>query len=192
MNVFDSANYPQTEPTELIAGDTWAWKRTDLGVDYAPASYALSYSARLESAGTEIGISASESGNDYIVTVAAATTAAYAAGVYHWQAYITRTSDSARVTVDSGTFEVIANRDTATTDPRSHAKIVLDAVEAVIESRATKDQESYTINGRSLSRTPLKDLIMLRDKYRTLYLQEQRAEAIANGQGSSSRILVRF
>lgn len=51
-------------------------------------------------------------------------------------------------------------------DHRSHAKRVLDAIEAVIESRASKDQESYTINGRSLSRTPISDLLALRDKYR--------------------------
>lgn len=192
-NLFDSANYPTSEPAELVAGDRWTWIRDDLGVDYAPASYALTYSARLEGTGaTEISITASESGSDYVIEVAAATTAAYTVGVYHWQAYITRSSDSERVTVDSGTFEVIADRDNATTDPRSHVKITLEAIEAVIESRATKDQESYSIGGRSLSRTPLKDLIMFRDKYAALYAKEVKAERIANGQGHSGRILVRF
>jgi len=94
--------------------------------------------------------------------------------------------------VDSGTFEVVANRDAATTDPRSHVKITLDAIEAVIESRATKDQESYSINGRSLSRTPLKDLLMFRDKYKAEYLKEQRKESIANGRGHSGKIRVRL
>lgn len=51
-------------------------------------------------------------------------------------------------------------------DLRSHAKKVLDAIEAVLEKRATKDQESHTIAGRSLSRTPIADLLMLRDRYR--------------------------
>jgi len=192
-DLFDSANYPETEPVELIAGDRWAWKRTDLGSDYPPASYALSYSARLEGTGaTEIGITASESGSDYIVEVASATTATYTAGVYHWQAYITRTADSERVTVDEGTFEVVANRDAATTDPRSHVKIVLEAIEAVIESRATKDQESYTINGRSLSRTPLTELRKMRKDYKAEYASELRKERIKNGKGHSGRVLVRF
>jgi hypothetical protein len=192
-NEFDSSNYPSTEPTKLIAGDRWAWKRTDLGGYYPPADYALTYSARLEGSGaTEISITASESVSDYIVEVASATTEAYTAGKYHWQAYITRSSDSERITVDSGTFEVIADRDNATTDPRTHVKIVLDAIQAVIESRASKDQEAYSINGRSLNRTPLKDLIMLRDKYAALYASEQKAERIANGLGSNSRVLVRF
>ena len=192
-NAFDSANYPSGEPSELVAGDRWAWKRDDLGADYPPASYALSYSARLESSGaTEIEITASESGSDYIVEVVSATTAGYTAGVYHWQAYITRTADSERITVDSGTFEVVANRDAATTDPRSHVKKTLDAIEAVIEDRASKDQESYTINGRSLTRTSLEDLVNLRDIYKALYADEQRKERIANGQGHSGRVLARF
>ena len=192
-NEFDSVNYPASEPADLVAGDRWAWKRTDLGGDYPPASYALSYSARLEGAGTtEISISASESGTEYIVEVASATTAAYTAGTYHWQAYITRSSDSERITVDGGTFEVNANRDEATSDPRSHVKKTLDALEAVIESRATKDQEAYVINGRSLTRTRLPDLMMFRDKYAALYANEQKQERIDNGLASGGRVLVRF
>lgn len=192
-NLFDSSNYPETEPAQIIAGDRTTWKRTDLGEDYPPASYALTYTARLESSGsTSISITASESGDDYIVEVGQATTAAYTAGVYHWQAYITRSSDSERITIDSGTFEVKANRATATTDPRTHAKIVLDAIEAVIEGRASKDQAGYSIAGRSLSRTPIPELLVMRDRYKAEWVREQRAEAIKNGDGHAGRILTRF
>jgi hypothetical protein len=192
-NLFDSTNYPTTEPSDIIAGDRIAWKRSDLDSDYPIASYSLKYSARLENAGsTEIEITATESGSDYIVEVGQATTAAYTAGVYHWQAYIIRTSDSERITVDSGTWEVKANRDAATTDPRNHVKKVLDSIEATIEGRASKDQESYSIAGRSLGRTPIADLILLRDKYRTEYVREQRAERVANGLGHSGIIKTRF
>jgi len=192
-NLFDSTNYATTEPLSLIAGDRIAWKRTDLNSDYAVASYALSYSARLEGAGsTEIEITASESGDDYIVEIPQATSAAYTVGVYHWQAYITRSSDSERITVDSGTWEVKANRDVATTDPRTHVKKVLEAIEATIEGRASKDQESYSIQGRSLSRTPIPDLVVLRDKYRAEFVRETRAERIRNGLGHSGTIKVRF
>ncbi|MBT6553975.1 MAG: hypothetical protein HON50_00010 [Candidatus Marinimicrobia bacterium] len=192
-NLFDSTNYPTTEPSDIIAGDRIAWKRSDLDSDYPIASYSLKYSARLENAGsTEIEITATESGSDYIVEVGQSTTAAYTAGVYHWQAYIIRTSDSERITVDSGTWEVKANRDAATTDPRNHVKKVLDSIEATIEGRASKDQESYSIAGRSLGRTPIADLILLRDKYRTEYVREQRAERVANGLGHSGIIKTRF
>src|SRR3990167_6523812 len=120
-NAFDSANYPTREPIELVIGDRWAWKRTDLGADYPPASYALSYSMRLEGTGaTEIGINASESGSDYLVEVASVTTAGYTAGRYRWQAYITRSSDSERVMIDSGLGEGKPNSDASPADPRRH------------------------------------------------------------------------
>ena len=100
-NVLD--NLPEKEPTALVAGDTWGWKRTDLGGDYSNATHTLTYKARLENGGaTVISITADNDGADYKVDVAAATTAAYTAGIYHWDAYITRTSDSARVRVDHG------------------------------------------------------------------------------------------
>ncbi len=192
-NLFTSTNYPETEPAEIVAGDRVAWKRTDLGTDYDPSSYALKYSARLEDSGsTEIEITASESGTDYIIEVGQSTTSSYGAGIYHWQAYITRSSDSERITVDSGTWEVIANRDSATTDPRNHIKKVLDAIEAVIEGRASKDQSGYSIAGRSLSRTPIPELLMLRDRYKEEWNRAQRAERIANNLGHSGRVLTRF
>ena len=94
--------------------------------------------------------------------------------------------------MDSGTFEVIADRDNATTDPRSDNKIILDAITAVIKGRATKDQESYSINGRSLSRTPLKDLMDMQSHYQALYNGELRKEAIKNGLGHGGKIRVRL
>ena len=191
-NLFDSSNYPETEPAQFTAGDRITWKRTDLGADYAPASYSLKYSARLENSGaTEIEITASESGSDYIVEVGQSTSASYKAGVYHWQAYITRTSDSERITIDSGTWEIKPNRDTTASDPRSHAKIVLEAIEKVTEGRATKDQENYSIQGRSLSRTPIPDLLALRSFYKAEVVRDQRAERLKNNLGHSGIIKVR-
>lgn len=191
-NLFDSSNYPETEPAQFTAGDRVTWKRTDLGVDYAPASYALKYAARMENSGaTEIEITASESGSDYIVEVGQTTSAGFKAGVYHWQAYITRTSDAERITIDSGTWEIKPNRDTTASDPRNHVKRVLDSIEAVIEGRATRDQENYSIQGRSLSRTPIPDLLILRDRYKAEYVREQRAERIKNNLGHSGIIKVR-
>jgi len=176
-NAFDVANYSSGEPATVIAGDRIAWKRSDLDVDYPVASYSLTYSARLEGSGTtEIALTATESGTDYIVEVPAATSAAWTVGRYHWQAYIIRTSDSERVTVDSGVWEVRANRDAATTDPRTHARITLEAIEAVIEGRATKDQLSYSIAGRSLSLTPVADLLLLRSTYQAEVKQQEQLE----------------
>jgi len=190
-NLFDNSEYPQREPLAFIAGDRWAWKRLDLA-QYS-SGYALSYSARREAdGGEEITISASISGTDFIVEVPSATTAAFPPGVYHWQAYITRASDSQRITIDSGTFDVSPNRDLATSDPRSHNKKVLDSIMAVIEKRATKDQESYSLNGRSLTRTSVEELQRLKNNYQAMYNAEVRRERIKNGLGHSGKIKTRF
>ena len=74
-DLFDSANYPTTEPEVLTIGDRWVWKRTDIGSTYAPSSYALSYRARLLGAGsTNFSFVASESGTDYLIEIASSTT----------------------------------------------------------------------------------------------------------------------
>lgn len=191
-NAFDSANYPTREPQTLTVGDRWLWKRTDLGADYPPATYSLKYSLRRHNTGAEIEIIANESGSDYLVEVASATTATYTAGRYVWQAYINRTSDAERLLIGTGTLEVVANRDTAVTDPRTHARKALDAIEAVIENRATVDQQEYSIAGRSLKRTLVTDLLVLRDRYRAEVRAEERAEKIKQGMGGGGRILVRM
>ena len=108
-NEFSSTNFSDTEPTleefggPIVIGDFTAWKRTDLNTDYSNALYTLTYKARLENAGsTVISITASASGSDYLIELSSSTTGAFTAGIYHWDAYITRDSDSARIRVDSG------------------------------------------------------------------------------------------
>lgn len=164
-NLFSSTNYATTEPDKIIAGDRIAWKRTDIHTDYANSAYTLKYSARLEGTGTtEIEITASASGTDYLIEVASATTAAYAVGRYQWQAYITRTSDSERLTLESGEWEIIANRDAATTDPISHLRKRLNSLETAIETLSAKTASTYSIAGRSMSYVDLPELISTRDR----------------------------
>ena len=191
-NLFDVSNYPQREPFSLVIADRWTWKKDDL-TDYPSSAYTLKYSFRLDGAGaTEIQITASANGTAFKIEVGASTSTSYTAGNYQWQSYLTRNSDNERVTIDSGYIEIRPNRDLATTDPRSHFKIVLDNIEAVIEERATKDQEAYSINGRSLSRTPIADLQQLADSYRGKYVAEINRHRAKKGLGHHGRLLTRF
>jgi hypothetical protein len=191
-NLFDVSNYPQREPFSLVIADRWTWKKDEL-TDYPSSAYTLKYSFRLDGAGaTEIQITASANGTAFKIEVGASTSTSYTAGNYQWQSYLTRNSDNERVTIDSGYIEIRPNRDLATTDPRSHFKIVLDNIEAVIEERATKDQEAYSINGRSLSRTPIADLQQLADSYRGKYVAEINRHRAKKGLGHHGRLLTRF
>jgi|SaaInlV_200m_DNA_3_1039701.scaffolds.fasta_scaffold01866_3 hypothetical protein len=192
-NLFDSDNYATTEPYEFTAGDRVAWKRTDLGTDYDNSLYTLTYEAKSDQAGSaSVTITATASGSDYLIEILHSTTAGYTADGYHWDAYITRDSDSARVKVDSGTWIVKENLDGSTVDPRGHTQKVLEAIESVIEGRASKGQESLTVEGMTLVRTPIEDLLVLHSKYKAMYAQEKRAERARNGKKHSGKIYTRF
>lgn len=176
------------EPAAITAGDTVAWRKTL--ADYpASASWVLTYALR--NATDRIDITASASGADHQVSVAASVSRAWAPGRYDWAAYATKAGE--RYEVARGQITVRPNLQQATSiDGRSHAQRTLDAIEAVIEGRATKDQEEYTIGDRSLKRTPLADLVMLHKRYQRLVSNERDAAAIAAGRPNPSRFAVRF
>ena len=192
-NLFSTAEYPTTEPETLTLGDRWTWKREDLGADYAPASYALSYDARLEGTGsTTFSITASESGDNYIVEVASATTAGYTAGTYSWAMFITRSSDSERIKLDSGKFEVVENLATSTADPRSHAAKMVDYLETTLESLAQKLTTAYSVSDRSNTLRSIEDTRGELNYYRTVYNREIQKDRALSGRKTGQNILVRF
>lgn len=192
-NLFDRDNYPEGMPAQLVVGDRWTWKRTDLGTDYPTGSYALRYVMRLFGTGsTEIAIDATESGGHYYVEVAAVTTALYTAGWYEVQAYIIRSADSERVTLHTGRVEVLADRDESTADPRNHNRIMLDALEATLQGKATRDQLSYSIADRSISRMSPSEIQEWYDIYRRRVLSDEREERVERGKGGGNRVRVRL
>ena len=181
------ADIPNIEPSSANAGDTWRWTRTL--ADYpASAGWALSYT--LINAAAKITINATASGDDHAVTVAAGTTAAYAAGTYDWRARVSRSGEV--YTVGEGRLTVRNAYAAATFDARSHARKTLDAIEAVIENRASSAVAEYQIAGRQLKNIPVSDLLSLRDKYRAEVKREEAATAVAAGLPDSRRVYVRF
>jgi hypothetical protein len=194
-NAFDRENYPSKEPSSLVLGDFWAWKRDDLADNYPVASYSLTFEFHEDSGGggnAKFTLTAVEANSSYYIEAASSSTTSYAIGDYIWEAYITKTSDSNRIMVDSGRTSITANLANTTADLRSHAKKVLDAIEAVIENRASMDQSSMSIAGRSLSRMSVDELMTFRDRYRSEYLKEIKLARIRNGQGTGNTPKVRF
>lgn len=190
-NAFDSSAYPTTEPLTLSAGDRWAWRRTDLG-SYG-TGFTLSYVARLASDGTTtFTFDGTWDGSQYVIEVASATTAAYTAGSYNVEIYITRDSDSERVSICTYTLTVDPDLATSTNDTRSHAKKVLDSIEAVIEGRATSSQKAYSIKDRSLENISHEELLKLRSFYQAEYDRELAKQRICQGLGNPNKIHTRF
>jgi F0F1-type ATP synthase epsilon subunit len=191
-NKFDSTNYPTTEPSELQLGDFWAWKKTDLSDDYPTADYSLSYEFNIIDGATAVNftLSASESNNEYVIETT--DTSSYTKGEYNWVSYITRASDSARIKISEGFTEIQDNYATTAASVRSHAKKVLDAIEAVIENRATMDQSSMSIAGRSLSRLTIDELLTFKNRYKAEYLKEIKKARLKNNKASGNLIKARF
>lgn len=194
-NAFDAANAPEGSPSEVVVGDFIQWKRSDLVADYPPSEYTATYVARITAGGaSEIQVEGTNynSGEAYLFTVDSSTSAAFTAGFYHWQLEIVRNSDSNRVVVDRGSFDIIVDLDADNTDPRTHDEIMLAKIQTILEGRADGDVESYSIQGRSLTKIPIKELMEWERHYRQRVERQRKKEDIRLGRKTDSTIKVRF
>lgn len=153
-------------PPRLTAGDFWTW------IVPAPAAapggpvLALAWTIKPEAGGPIVRAAGVPDPEGVRVSFSSAVTAGFPAGRYAWAALAIEAETGERVTLATGEVEVLPDPLAATGDTRSAAARILAAIEAAIEGRATEDAESYTIEGRSLARTPVPDLLRLRDSYR--------------------------
>ena len=192
-NLFDASNAPTTEPEVVSPGDFIQWKRTDIGGDYPPASYTATYVARITGGGnTEIQVTGTTSGSDYLFTVSSTTSNDFVPGLYHWQLEIKRNSDNSRIVIDRGYFTCVVDLDVNGSDPRTHAEIMVAKIESILSGKADSDVASYSIAGRSLSKMSFRELTDARDYYKKEVQQEVIAERIRKGQGTGATIQVRF
>lgn len=159
-------------PARVTAGLTLS-RLVDLCLYPAPA-WTLTVVLRGASV---VNLTAAAEGAAHRLVADAETTGAWAPGRY-WFA--------ARVEGDGGVFEV-ANG-TLQVDPdlaqagegydgSTFAERSLVAIEAVLEKRASLDQERYRINNRELYRTPTTELTRLRDYYRAEVKRDRRVKA---------------
>lgn len=129
---------------------------------------------------------------NHFVSLTPAITAAWIAGDYRG---VGRAINGAqKFTVWQGALTVNAELNTQTDnfDTRSHARKCLDAIEAVMEGKATRDVLNTTIAGQSISRLTPDQLIAFRSYYRAEVAAEDAEEALANGRSAGNQILARF
>jgi hypothetical protein len=176
--------------TTWTAGDTVTWTTTlsdyPFGNGWVLTAHVLG-DTPLSASGTS-----DTDGVGHVITFSAADTAGLVSGSYKVIETISKGSE--RFTLYATAIEVLADPTKlgAGYDPRSHVKRVLDSIKAVIEGRATKAEESVSIAGRSLARTPLSDLLVLYNQYQQLVRSEQETEKLAKGMATGAKILVRF
>lgn len=182
------SNIPTIEPTSFRAGDTVKWTKSL--TDYpASAGWALKYKF-VGNQGAPSAIAATASGDDFSMTVAATTTAAYIAGIYTLQGWVEKAGE--QYTISITTVEILANLSTSSaTDTRSHARKQLALIETAIESYSVRPVESVSAFGRMWTRPSLRTLYNLRSRYLREIRKEEDAQRIAQGK-KPRRIVARF
>jgi len=178
------------EPSTFRAGTTVEWPKS---LSLFPASDGWTLSYRLINiSNAYAAITAAADGDDFIATLPAATTANYVAGNYTLFGYATKGSETFEIY--NGSVEVQPNLAalTAGYDGRSHAKKVLDAIEALIEGNATQIQRSMSVGSKSLENHSKAELREEWLKYKKYYADELAQQKINNGQPSGRKILIRM
>lgn len=181
------------EPLVVTPGDSLSWSKSL--PDYKPSDgWILTYI--LANVDSSLTITATDGGQNHLISEDAATTAQWPAGDYTWHSYVTKGAE--RVTIAFGSMTLNPNYAIHTSgyDARSHVKKVLDALEAMLENKASQDQLSYSIgsgtSNRTLARLSPSEVLEWYYKYKVLYSQELKAERIAKGLGHKGKIKVRF
>lgn len=184
-----AASVPETEPTTLVAGDTWSWQKTL--ANYSPSDgWSLSYALRLENGAGLINVTGASSSTGFTITIPAASTNTQKAGTWQWASYVTKGAD--RYSVGFGHLEVLPNLSAIdyTADLRSPARRAYD--NALVAWEGVKLGQTVELNGRRYSQHNLEQLIKYVNQCKTDYAQELQAEQMAQTGINTKRIGIRL
>jgi hypothetical protein len=182
---------PTIEPQRARAGDSWSWRREDL-TDYPATTWTLKYRFKSETIGFEI--TASASGTAFAISVPSATTATYPAGSYNWIAWLTDgvTSTTVRTGLLTVDPDLRAGTAASALDLRTPARLMLDAVTAVLQKTATYEQRRMTWDNRELERHNPADLLKLYDSLKTQVAREELSANSSLSRVDPSTIFIRL
>lgn len=176
-----------TEPTIIVKGERIEWRQSFSG--YSAADYDLQYRFRGVGPGVDVDATASTSGSSFEAAITAVQSAILSIGSYQWQAWITEKADATNtfpvgqgfVTVERG-FEA---GDTGDVDLRSHAKIMLDAIDDALSAFATSDVTEYEITtpagSRRVKRSDKAQLTKQREYWAGIVSRENTTANLRNG-----------
>jgi hypothetical protein len=172
---------PTTVPSRFVAGDTVKFDRSF--PDY-PASAGWAYNVYFNGA-QKLGKAATTTGDTFNVVLTATDTATFTTpGVVRYQERVSKAGEVHLVgegsTVVALDFTAAAAGAALTFEERT-----LAVIEAALAGRLTKDEETYQIAGRAVSRIPFETL----NKLRTQFAAAVRYQRTGS---SSTQILVEF
>jgi hypothetical protein len=137
-------------------------------VTYPDSGYSV-VKMTANASGTVINLTATvpTSGAGHLFTFPAAT--AYTAGTYQYAVYAE--DGAAKIALEQGAFTILPAL--AAGDPRTQARIILDAVNAVIQGRATANQRAVRVGDKSIDYLTFSELVQMKEYYEELVQAEQ-------------------
>lgn len=161
-----------TVPLRLIRGDSLVLRLSAAGSDWPAADgWAVAMAMAPDSGGTLTTVNAVDDGGEWLLTLTSATSAALTVGVYNIA--IRASKGDLRETVMQAVLTVDADV-AANVDRRTHARKVLDLIEAAIEGRASAVDIEYVFDdGRSIKSMSHDELWRMRDRYRREIQREE-------------------
>jgi uncharacterized small protein (DUF1192 family) len=173
-------------PRRITIGDTVTWDET-LGDFPASELWVLSYNftgplAAFQSAHTAVG-------DDHRITI---DTTKLEVGAYDYAKKVTDATET--FTLERGEIFVDPDlsADDAGVDRRPYAVIALENIEAMLAGKATKDQTSYSLNGRALSRYSVAELLDWRAQLRSEVRDIREVKRRKSGGKSHANVHLRF
>jgi len=149
-------------------GDSLEFERGFSGYDYVADTLRMHF-VSIDTVNTVVCVG---SATKWTCTV---DTSNWTSGTWRFQTVVT-TAAGARKTLETGELDVKPSYLGLTTglDSRSNGEKILDNINAILEGKATQDQKSYTIAGRSLQRFTWKELIDAKSFYSALVRREKK------------------
>lgn len=190
---------PDYEPLEITQGESASWERSLAG--YPATEWSAAYRFRgVRGVGAGINVACTASGTSFAAEITPAQSRTMSVTTYEWQLWLTRLSDASDIRqAERGTIRVnlgFTAEAAGPVDTRSAAQQVLDAIDAVIASKATADQLEYTIETtvgkRQLKRLPMTELVAARTHYAAIVARERQAERMRSRGSIFKNVYVRM
>jgi hypothetical protein len=194
-----AASIPTKEPTKIQQGDTVKWTKSL--ADYSAADgWILTYEIKGNQSVSTITATTTNT-TDFLVNISAATTADWDIregneATYWWSAFVTATVDSVeeRYNVGNGTFVLTVDMQQVTGlyDGRSQVKKTLDAINLMIEGKASSGIQTMQVEGEMLILYSSDQLLKLKDRYQQKYEKELSDAGLEKGEKPKNKVYTRF
>lgn len=136
-----------------------------------------------------VDITASPADLNYVFSATKNETALWAPGRTAY--FISVENNNERIKIEEGEVDILPDY-SGVVNIKSWAEKTLSAVEATIMKRATSDQLNYTVDGISIGKMPMTDLLTLANRLKYQIRSEKNAERISQGLGITNVIKVRI